>query len=534
MATAMDRQLRMKRVQQKFKMRGLTLTLDAVKAVLKHVEESDSSEDEALNLVLAEMDKVSLKSNMLSKDAILEVLGSLAGNFVNEQNQLCIVDAFNVPRFCYDSIRKSFYRYTQKQSIHGEAQSKAALYRDRFQLLQQRVIRDKHFAKPAFGLAGSRTGACEMIPLQSLLGSVGHQWVMGTISQVEDGRFCLEDLTASVPIDFSEAISSSRWKSYFVHVYSGFFTENCVVVAEGDLQPNGVFKIHTLGFPPLESRGLSLSVTAGHDFFGAGALNFDEIARLEQREKNATNYMFVILSEIWLDHEETMQKLSQVLTGFEQVDVVPSLFIFMGNFCSHPCNLAFNRFSELRSHFGRLGSMISDCPRIKQSSRFLFIPGPEDVGSANVLPRPPLPKYFTDEILKYIPNAEFGSNPCRIRFYAQEIVLIREDLICRMRRSCIITPSEEETKDPFEHLVATVTHQSHLCPLPLTVQPISWPYDHSLRLYPTPQTIVLADRLEQKVFKYAGVTSFSPGSFSSDGAFIAYRPATSEPELSSI
>jgi hypothetical protein len=50
-----------------------------------------------------------------------------------------------------------------------------------------------------------------MVPLQSLLGGIERQWVMGTISQVEDGRFCLEDLTASVPIDFSQAISSSLW-----------------------------------------------------------------------------------------------------------------------------------------------------------------------------------------------------------------------------------------------------------------------------------------------------------------------------------
>lgn len=32
---------------------------------------------------------------------------------------------------------------------------------------------------------------------------------MGAISQLEDGRFFLEDLTASVPIDVADAISSS-------------------------------------------------------------------------------------------------------------------------------------------------------------------------------------------------------------------------------------------------------------------------------------------------------------------------------------
>jgi DNA polymerase epsilon subunit 2 len=150
--------------------------------------------------------------------------------------------------------------------------------------------------------------------------------------------------------------------------------------------------------------------------------------------------------------EQTMQKLEEVLDGYESVEVVPSLFIFLGNFCSHPCNLAFYNFFELRSQFEQLGSLIASRPRIKDASRFLFIPGPGDPGPANVLPRPALPKFFTDEILKHLPNSIFGSNPCRIRFYSQEIVLFREDLQYQMRRSCICTPSEDETSDPFEHV----------------------------------------------------------------------------------
>lgn len=122
----------------------------------------------------------------------------------------------------------------------------------------------------------------------------------------------------------------------------------------------------------------------------------------------------------------------------------------------------------------------------------------------------------------------------RVKFYTQEIVFFRQDLLYRMRRSCLIPPTAEETSDPFEHLVATITHQSHLCPLPLTVQPIIWNYDHCLRLYPTPDMIVLADKSEQKAFKYTGITCFNPGSFANDSTFAAYRPCTKEVELSAL
>ncbi|PON45430.1 hypothetical protein PanWU01x14_259090 [Parasponia andersonii] len=46
--------------------------------------------------------------------------------------------------------------------------------------------------------------------------------------------------------------------------------------------------------------------------------------------------------------------------------------------------------------------------------------------------------------------------------------------------------------------------------------------------------IVLGDRSKQKAFKYTGITCFNPGSFSSDGTFVAYRPCNQEVELSSL
>lgn len=42
---------------------------------------------------------------------------------------------------------------------------------------------------------------------------------------------------------------------------------------------------------------------------------------------------------------------------------------------------------------------------------------------------------------------------CRVKFYTQEIVFFRHDLLYRMRRSCLMPPSTEETDDPFEHVL---------------------------------------------------------------------------------
>eukprot|EP00897_Mesotaenium_endlicherianum_P003690 jgi/Mesen1/3349/ME000191S02482 len=353
-----------------------------------------------------------------------------------------------------------------------------------------------------------------LTPLQSLIGCAGAtRYVMGAISQLEDGRFSLEDFSATGAHHVTTA---------------GLFTENSIVVAEGELLPSGTFQARALGFPPLEAKEESLALTDGIDFWGCGSINLQELDKLRAAEAQAVDDMFVVISDVHLDSEEAMQKIAAVLDGYEGLEVVPSLFIFCGNFCSQACNLGFHDYARLKEQFGRLGLTIAAHRRILEGARFLFVPGPGDAGPASVLPRPALPKMLQTEVTRHLPNAVFASNPCRIRFYAQDIVVFRDDLQHRMRRSCVVKPSEDETSDPFQHLVVTALQQSHLCPLPLTTQPIFWEYDHALRLYPVPDVVIFADRAEQNRFVFEGVTCFNPGPFTTDSTFVAYRPATRE------
>ncbi|KAH6770525.1 DNA polymerase epsilon subunit B2 [Perilla frutescens var. hirtella] len=528
------------KVQRKFKMRGYTLKMEALTEILGFIGRFPEAEDEALDLLLDELHNVSLKSSILDKESVHRVVSLLleaeaaveesptTSSYGSASSALRIIDAFDVPKFRYDPIKKLFHKYSGKLPIYGDASAKVTLYRDRFFLLFQRLSRDPHFSRPVFDSDMSDYGSCQISPIQSLVGQTGKRWVMGLISQLEDGHFYLEDLTAAVEVDLTNAIS------FYGPEISGFFVENTIILAEGEMLLDGIFQVKTCGFPPLEDREKSLAMFGGIDFFGGGSLTKEETVRLAELERGAVNDMFVILSDVWLDNEETMEKLETILSGYENENVVPSLFVFMGNFCSHPCNLSFNSYSSIRSQFGKLGKMIADHKRLKEHSRFVFIPGPDDIGPSNALPRCSLPKYITEEFQNHIPNAVFLSNPCRIRFYTQEIVFLRQDMLYRMRRSCLMPPLTEETSDPFEHLVATIMHQSHLCPLPLSVQPIVWNFDHCLHLYPTPQTIVLGDRSEQKAFKYTGVTCFNPGSFSKDFTFVAYRPCSQEVELSAV
>ncbi|KAK8501243.1 hypothetical protein V6N13_026944 [Hibiscus sabdariffa] len=335
--------------------------MDGLEEIISFVNRFQDAEDEAIDLLLDHLDHQSLKSSIIDKEAVHPVISLLLEAEAAEEespsssshSSIRIVDAFLVPKFRYDPIKKHFFQHSGSLPIHGEASSKAALYRDRFLLLSQRVSRDQHFIKPAFHTDVETSQSCQLSTIQSLVGQRGRRWVMGFISQLEDGHFYLEDPTAAVEIDFSKAIS--------------FYT---------------------------------------------------------------------------IDH----------------------------HICSYKVKCFLREFFRLQ--FGKLGRMIEAHPRLKEQSKFVFIPGPNDPGPSTVLPRCALPKYLTEELQKHVPNAIFSSNPCRVKFYTQEIVFICQDLLYRMRRSCLIPPSTEETDDPFEHLVATITHQSHLCPLPLLYNPL--------------------------------------------------------------
>jgi DNA polymerase epsilon subunit 2 len=112
------------------------------------------------------------------------------------------------------------------------------------------------------------------------------------------------------------------------------------------------------------------------------------------------------------------------------------------------------------------------------------------VGTHNALPRRPIPELFTKELRKKVAHVTFASNPCRLRFYTQEIVLFREDLLRKMQRNAVLPPkTDEDSPELTEQLVDSILDQGHLCPLPLHVKPIYWELDYTLRLSPLPHLV---------------------------------------------
>lgn len=60
-----------------------------------------------------------------------------------------------------------------------------------------------------------------------------------------------------------------------------------------------------------------------------------------------------------------------------------------------------------------------------------------------VIYRPPLPNYVTEELTKLVKNCVSTSNPARIQYCAQEIVITRENLFSKIARASMNIPPKD-------------------------------------------------------------------------------------------
>ncbi|VDK57921.1 unnamed protein product [Cylicostephanus goldi] len=100
----------------------------------------------------------------------------------------------------------------------------------------------------------------------------------------------------------------------------------------------------------------------------------------------------------------------------------------------------------------RLANQLNDFADSFYSTHFVFVPGPDDPSFNMVLPRPHLPGVLF-KYLEEIPNCLFGTNPVRMQYASQEIVVLRNDLVEKMCRHAVNTVSAENITKSFARTI---------------------------------------------------------------------------------
>ncbi|NXX65578.1 DPOE2 polymerase, partial [Spizella passerina] len=327
------------------------------------------------------------------------------------ENVFNIIGAFDIPRFIYNSERKKFLPLAMsdlpRPSLCGTARDKAELFRERYSILQQRTHRHELFTpSPVDAHPDDSKNKFQLKTVETLLGTpakVGEVTVLGMITQLKEGKFFLEDPTGVVQLDLSKAISfcwdGISWRA------AGSEIEQEISWYEDE-----VFHVNAFGFPPTEPSATTRAFYGNINFFGGpSSTSVKASAKLKQLEEENEDAMFVFVSDVWLDQAEVLEKLHMMFSGYSSAP--PTCFFFCGNFSSAPYGK--NQIQSLKGSLKALADIICEYPSIHKSSRFVFVPGPEDPGPGSILPRPPLAENITQEFRQLVPFSVFTTNPCR-------------------------------------------------------------------------------------------------------------------------
>ena len=508
-----------------FSFHGLTLKSDAanhlVDVLAPYAEDADINE--IIDHIIDAVQKQPLQSSIVTRETVeIAVEECNQASDVDSEKAMVVIDAFDIPKFTYNADRKKFLPIAKESlKLHAGARAKADVFRERYALLHQRTMRHVLFTPPALGHSAQSTSKFQLRSVDFLLSSSGLPdkiIVLGMLSQIKEGKYHLEDTTGCVELNLSNAT-----------FHMGLFVENSIVLAEG-IYDDKIFHLSAVGFPPPEVASDTQNYFGNTNFFGGpSAICPKASVKLQAMLRENDDAMLVFLSDVYLDDPRVMEKLSTLFAGYS--DAPPTAFVFMGNFSAAPYGPQRNQ--RLKASFKSLADLILQYRSLAEASQFFFVPGPNDLGHANILPNPGIPQVLVSDITSRIPTAQFCSNPVRIQFCTREIVVFRDDIMNKLCRHCV--KSLSELTDLPNLFTKTILSQAHLCPLPLHARPIYWSHDHALRLYPLPDLVVIGDKCDPFTISSMECTVTNVGSLAqTEFEFKVYVPASNQIEDSKI
>ena len=223
-------------------------------------------------------------------------------------------------------------------------------------------------------------------------------------------------------------------------------------------------------------------------------------AALQVHEANHSDLSFVIFSDLHLDHPKTLSAFSTVLQGYVDADFIPFALVLCGNFASQQYSSA-DMVDRYCSGFAALGDVLASFASVVRQTHIILVPGPKDPFATSLVPRPALPQVLVQPLLSKLKplqgTVHLASNPCRISYFSQQIVVYRDDTMTRFLRNTVrikddepdMEEREREERDLKKFLVSTVLDQAHLVPLAQRIRPVLWDHDHALSLYPMPTAV---------------------------------------------
>ncbi|CRL29532.1 DNA polymerase alpha/epsilon, subunit B [Penicillium camemberti] len=385
---------------------------------------------------------------------------------LHPRHWLKVIDAFDLPRLTYNVDKKYFEAMKSKPSLFPSPSYKTALFRDRYNLVYQRLLRNESF-QSSLGVAGvpslqrsssniAHRQSYKLTPIANLLGRSGtSHLLLGLLAISPTGDLSLVDLTGSVALDLSHARMIPEDGAWFapgmIVLVDGIYEEEEMVKGAalgGNTGIGGAIGGQFVGIsicgPPCERRDISLGTSNRHgsgqlsssggfgwvDFLGLGSERAqgarmrriqEKCLRGDQDAPETTRLKVAIMSEVNLDNMKTLDALKKVFSTYNDVSLAerPQAFVLIGNFSQKAIISGGGRAGsiEYKEYFDSLALVLSDFPALLQHSTFVFVPGDNDpwasafsAGAASTVPRQPIPELFTSRVRRAFATANSELN----------------------------------------------------------------------------------------------------------------------------
>ncbi|KHN96397.1 DNA polymerase alpha/epsilon, subunit B [Metarhizium album ARSEF 1941] len=382
---------------------------------------------------------------------------------------LNVVNAFEQPRLVYNVGKKHFERETTKPSLLPPASHKTTVFRNRYQVIHQRLLRSEAFQTSSVSSSRKRTlqrslsnqQSLKITPIANMLGRHGsNHMLLGLLVILPTGELAISDLTGTIALNLSRAVAIPDDSAWFCPgmavLVDGVYEEEEESVGKGLSGSSGVggtlggrFQGFFIGQPPCEKRQATLGISGPEggqdhtigggfgwiDFLGVGSERAvgAKMRRIERRLMHRQHQQpsqdapsrgrAVIIGELNLDQPRALQATRKILSLYaaEPQGSAPVAFVLAGNFTQHAVMARGGSGGsiEYKEYFDALASALSDFPTLLQTSTFVFVPGDNDgwvssltAGASVPLPRKPVPDMFTSRVRRAFAtaNSEAGGH----------------------------------------------------------------------------------------------------------------------------
>lgn len=430
------------------------------------------------------------------------------------RNWVKIIDAFDQPRLVYNAKQKHFEASTSKSSVFPHSSHKAAMFRDRYNLVYQRLLRNEAFEVTT--IEGSSAfmnakKAYKLTPIANLLGRSGtSHLLLGLLSLSPTGELSLTDLTGSILLDLTHATAVPENGAWYgpgmILLIDGIYEESEGAKGSTLGGNNGVggrvggkFVGISIGGPPCERREVTLGKSTHHsngdhggfgwvDFLGVGSERAQgpRMRRIETRclrqapDRNSNRRTMAVMGEVNLDNPKSIEALKRVLQFYSDLPPteLPMVFFLVGSFVQNAMTSGGQVNSiEYKELFDILASILAGYPSVLQHSTLVLVPGDNDPwaslfsgGAATPLPHRSIPELFTSRVKRAFSSANndseasglagdviFTSNPSRLCLFGPlyEIAVLRDDIAGRLRRNSVVPGTGNDKSQERQHTPIT-------------------------------------------------------------------------------